>query len=202
MITRERAMKLTLITGRRGMVATVIAAAAALVPAVALASAGSPARSGAATAQECATSGLVVWINTMGNGAAGNVAYQLQFTNLSGHACTLRGYAGVSGVDLRGRQLGAPATRSPGLPIRRVTLTSGATAMETILIAEVDNFPRRACGQVTAAGLRIYPPDQFASTVVPFPFGACSRSGQQYLQVWPVQKEYRTPGPGSLNLPA
>jgi hypothetical protein len=35
--------------------------------------------------------------------------YYLEFTNLSGHACTLAGYPGVSAVGLSGGQLGSPA---------------------------------------------------------------------------------------------
>lgn len=181
-------MKFTATTAVRcGTAAASIAAAAIVVPAIALASSGSPTSATGAAAPQCATSGLVVWLNTTGNGAAGNIAYQLEFTNLSGHACTLFGYSGVSGVNLHGKQLGKAAHRSPGVAKHQVRLANGATAKETILIAEVGNIPRSDCRQVTAAGLRIYPPDQVAAKVVPFPFGACSRAAQ-YLQVWPVQK--------------
>jgi hypothetical protein len=180
-------MRFTTTTAVRcGTAAASIAAAAILVPTIALAS--SPTSAGGAAAPQCATSGLVVWLNTTGNGAAGNIAYQLEFTNLSGHACTLFGYSGVSGVNLRGKQLGKAAHRSLGVAKHQVRLASGATAKETILIAEVGNIPRSSCRQVTAAGLRIYPPGQVAAKIVPFPFGACSRGGTQYLQVWPVQK--------------
>lgn len=181
-------MKFTATAARRGAATAAIAAAAILMPAIALASSGSPTGASTAAVPQCSTSGLVVWLNTMGNGAAGSIAYQLQFTNLSGHTCTLFGYSGVSGVNLRGQQVGEPAHRSPAIPRQRVTLASGATAKETILIAEVGDFPQGVCRPVTAAGLRIYPPNQFASKVVPFPFGACSRKGVQYMQVWPVQK--------------
>ena len=51
---------------------------------------------------KCATSGLVVWMDTNGNGAAGTIYYELQFTNLSGQTCTLTGYPGVSAVKLNG----------------------------------------------------------------------------------------------------
>jgi hypothetical protein len=40
---------------------------------------------------------------------------------------------------------------------------------------------------VTAAGLRIYPPGQTQSKRVPFPFAACSKTGPQYLKIYPVQ---------------
>jgi hypothetical protein len=184
----EQTMKLTATAVRRGTAAATIAAAATLLPAIALASSNSPASAGAAPVPPCATSGLVVWLNTMGNGAAGNIAYQLEFTNLSGHKCTLFGYSGVSGVNLHGKQLGRAAHRSPGIAKHVVTLANGATAKETILIAETGNIPRSLCRPVTAAGLRIYPPNQFGAKVVPFPFGACSRNSTQYLQVWPVSK--------------
>jgi hypothetical protein len=181
-------MKLTATAARRGAAAATIAAAGILLPTVALASSGSPTSPGTASVPPCATSGLVVWLNTMGNGAAGNIAYQLEFTNLSGHKCTLLGYSGVSAVNLHGKQLGEAAHRSPGIAKHLVTLASGATAKETILIAETGNIPRSLCHPVTAAGLRIYPPNQVAAKVVPFPFGACSRTGTQFLQVWPLQK--------------
>ena len=90
--------------------AAVLACAAALAPAAALADTASLAAPAAqAGTPRCATSGLVVWMDTQGDGAAGSVYYTLQFTNLSGHACTLRGYPGVSAVSLSGHQLGAPA---------------------------------------------------------------------------------------------
>src|SRR5919204_6435439 len=73
----------------------------------------------------CATSGLVVWIDTQGSGAAGSVFYKLRFTNLSGHACTLAGYPGVSAVDLRGHRLGREAAREPSQR-RAVRLAKGA----------------------------------------------------------------------------
>jgi hypothetical protein len=181
-------MKLTATTVRRGTAAATIAAAGILLPTVALASSGSTTTATTGAPPPCATAGLVVWLNTMGNGAAGNIGYQLEFTNLSGHKCTLFGYSGVSAVNLQSKQLGQAAHRSPGIPRHVVTLASGATAKETILIAETGNIPRSLCHPVTAAGLRIYPPDQFAAKVVPFPFGACSRTGSQFLHVWPVQK--------------
>jgi hypothetical protein len=40
---------------------------------------------------------------------------------------------------------------------------------------------------VTAGGLRVYIPGQKASTVIPFPFRACSKSGPTYLSVEPIE---------------
>lgn len=140
----------------------------------------------AASTVPCATSGLVVWLDTQGNGAAGSVYYKLELTNLSGHACTLFGYPGVSAVDLRGRQLGRAASRNATRRAQRITLASGASGSATLQIVEAGNYPPATCRPVTAAGLRVYPPNQTAARIVPFPFRACSRSGPVYLTVQPV----------------
>ncbi len=62
---------------------------------------------------------------------------------------------------------------------------SGAhqTATATLRIVEAGNFPSSACGMTTAAGIRVYPPNQRASKIVPFPFGACSHTGPTILAV-------------------
>jgi hypothetical protein len=159
-------------------------AAIAGVAAPLLAPAGAAA---AATAPKCATSGLVVWLDTNGNGAAGSVFYNLEFTNLSGRSCSLTGYPGVSAVGLGGAQLGSAASRDRSRKPRTVTLKSGATATAVLRIVDAGNFSSTACREVTAAGLRVFPPNQAASRVVPFPFSACSRTGPVYLTVRAVQ---------------
>ena len=40
---------------------------------------------------------------------------------------------------------------------------------------------------LTAAGLRVYPPNLTTSKVVPFPFSACSLTGPVYLNVRAVK---------------
>ena len=152
----------------------VIAASALLVPA------GSPATK---TPPKCATSGLVVWLNTDGDGAAGSIYYKLEFTNLTGSQCTLTGYPGVSAVDLAGHRLGSAAGHDAFAAPHTVTLASGATKTATLRIAEAGNFPASQCHMVPAAGIRVYPPNQTASKLVPFPFSACSRTGPGFLIV-------------------
>jgi hypothetical protein len=126
----------------------------------------------------------VVWLDTMGSGTAGSTYYTLNLTNLSGHACTLRGYPGVSAVTLTGSQLGAAATRDASSPIRTVSLRAGASASSALRITDIGVFSPSLCGPTTAAGLRVYPPGQTASKLIPFPFAACSRHGE--LSVSPV----------------
>jgi len=173
---------------RRSAVALALALAAAAALAVSPVANASHARTAAVPA--CTTSGLVVWINTTGNGTAGSIYYTLEFTNLSGHSCTLTGYPGVSAVDLAGHRLGSAGGRDHFSPAHTVTLTaSGAhqTATATLRIVEAGNFPGSACAITTAAGIRVYPPNQTASKVVPFPFSACSHAGPVILTVRVVQ---------------
>jgi hypothetical protein len=141
----------------------------------------------AAAAPSCTTSGLVVWLDTMGNGYAGGTGHNLEFTNLSGHTCTLYGYPGVSAVDLAGHQLGSAAARNAVHKSVLVTLANGGLATVQIQITDAFNYASH-CTTVTAAGLRVYPPGQTASKVVPYPFTACSNTGPVILHVEAVQK--------------
>ncbi|HEV3267275.1 MAG TPA: DUF4232 domain-containing protein [Acidimicrobiales bacterium] len=155
----------------------------------------------ATTERACTTSNLVVWLNTVGNGAAGSSYYDLNFTNLSAHACTLIGYPGVSGVSLFNQQVGSSAARDSTVAPSVITLTSAIsargllsatthnTATVILQITEVGNFPTSMCRQISAAGLRVYPPGQTTSKVVAFPFAACAKGGPRYLHVEAVQKD-------------
>jgi hypothetical protein len=179
-------MNLRMLSGRR-LLAGLVTCAAVLAPATALAAAGSPAGAARTAVPACATSGLDVWLDTQGSGAAGTVYYTLELTNLSGGSCTLFGYPGVSGVSLSGAQLGSAATRNPSFTPHAVTLANGATATAIVGIRQVSLFQPAQCMPVTAAGLRVFPPGQTASKVVPFPFGACSKAGPDYLTVMAVR---------------
>jgi hypothetical protein len=169
----------------RALRITSAAACAALACVVALATAAVPAS--AAGPQGCATSGLVVWLDTRGDAAAGSAYYPLRFTNLTDRRCTLYGYPGVSAVDLRGRRLGSAASRDRAFTPGVVVLEPGATATGTLRITDASNFSPTDCRPVTAAGLRVYPPGRTASKLVPFPFRACSLAGPVYLSVRAVR---------------
>jgi hypothetical protein len=152
-------MHLPTLSPRRLTGAAAAAGAAALIPVAALAGAASPAALvAAASTPACATGGLVVWISNV-QGAAGTFYYTLNFTNLSGHACTLRGHPGVSTVNLSGSQIGRPARwGNPGnaghARPRTVRLARGATATAVLAITNAYDFPlrsaagsqRRGCG--------------------------------------------------------
>jgi hypothetical protein len=177
-------MNLRTTAARRLLTAGALACAAALVPAAALAAPG--AAQAGRTTPACATSGLDIWLDTQGSGAAGTIYYNLEFTNLSGSTCTLFGYPGVSGTDLSGTQLGSAAARIGATP-QTVTLANGATATATLGIVQGGIFPPAQCGPATAAGLRVYPPNQSQSKRVPFPFAACGKTGPKYLKIMPVK---------------
>ena len=140
-----------------------------------------------ASTSPCRTANLVVWFNTNGNGAAGTVFYKLNFTNLGSQSCTLRGYPGVSAVSLAGRQLGSAATRNNVAKVKTITIGTGKTASATVGIVEAGNFPSSSCGLTTAAGLKVFPPNQGASRTVWFPFAACSKKGPKYLTIQAVR---------------
>jgi Protein of unknown function (DUF4232) len=183
-------MHLSTLSPRRLAGVAALACAAALTPAAALAATAAPvAPAAAARAPACATSGLVIWMNPQGGVAAGSVFYTLKFTNLSGHPCTLDGHPGVSAASLTGRQLGSPARWDPPGP-HLVRLANGATAYALLQYSDVvtGNSGPKPCHAVTAAGLRVYPPNQTASKIVPIPLTACTTSGLAYMGVQPVQK--------------
>lgn len=161
---------------RRITAAAAIAGALMVAPAIALASAGSAAHpDGTAATPLCQTPGLVIWLDTSGNGTAGTTFYNLHLTNLSGHACTLNGFPFLFAVNLTGHQVGPRAPfRTPPSP-HLVRLANGKNATAVLGIADTGNFSRSACRPVTAAGLRLFPPNQTRSKLVPFPFSACSR---------------------------
>jgi hypothetical protein len=171
----------------RRIVVSALGCAAIVAPAIALAAPSSPSASKSAAALPvCQPTGLVIWLNTSGNGAAGTTFYKLNFTNLSGHACTLQGFPFVLGIDLNGHRIGKAArfnrTHTPP-PV--VTLNNGHTHTAILGIVDVGNFPRSRCHPVTAAGLKVFAPTGVATTpkIVPFPFGACSSTRVSYMNV-------------------
>jgi hypothetical protein len=64
-----------------------------------------------------------------------------------------------------------------------VTLPREATAVAVLRIVDAANFTASACRETAAAGLRVYPPRQARSKVIPFPFRVCSRTGVDVLSV-------------------
>jgi hypothetical protein len=172
------------LTRRAGRLLTAAVATAAIaVPAVALASSGG--RSVAA-APRCAAANTFVWLALSPNGAAGTIYYPVEFTNLGGTTCTLRGYPGVAAINGAGLKLGRAASRI-GATVTTVTLKPHQTAHANLGIEETGAV---ICHPVNAAGLQVYAPSQKVRRIVSnFTFQACRH--KLYLRVFPV-----TPGIG------
>ena len=188
-------------TARR--VATVIAAAS-LTGLIAATAAFAASSSGTALAADtapaavpaCTAADLGAWVAiTQGNGAAGSIYYPLQFTNLSRHACAMRGFPGVSAIDRNGHQLGSPARWATRVPARTVVLAPGATAHTILQYSDVEVTTAPGCHPVFSTfELRVYPPGQYSATYAAFGLEACSHAGPIYMSVEPV-----LPGVGTIN---
>ncbi len=183
-------------TARRVIAVAVAVAAAGLATTSAAFAAASP----SATAMpRCAANpggpSLTVWVAVdQGNGAAGTIFYPLEFTNLSGHTCSLRGFAGVSAIGRDGRQLGSPAGWG-GETSPTVILTPGATAHAVLAFHDAVVGSAPGCHAVdTASELRVYPPDQRTAAHAFFDLSVCSHPGPVYMDVGQIQ-----PGAGIIN---
>jgi uncharacterized protein DUF4232 len=184
-------------TARRAAAIIAAASAAGLIVTSAAVAAGSSgavltaatSRTAPAAVRACTADDLGVWLAVAQlNGAAGSVYYPLQFTNLSRHACAMRGFPGVSAVDRNGHQLGSPAARDHVIPVRTVVLAPGATAHAIVRYGDVTIATAPGCHPTFSTfELRIYPPGQRHATYAAFDFEVCSHAGPVYLDVEPVQ---------------
>jgi hypothetical protein len=175
-----------------GLIATTAAFAAGSSGAV---QATDAARTTAAAVRACTAADLGAWIAiTQGNGAAGSVYYPLQFTNLSRHACAMRGFPGVSALDRAAHQVGSPAARDHAVPVRTVVLAPGATGHAVLRLSDVVLSTTGCHPTYSAIELRIYPPNQRQSTLAAYDLEACAHAGPVFMHVGPIQA-----GVGTVN---
>jgi hypothetical protein len=146
-----------------------------------------------ASTPRCTTSALAVWLGVgEGGGTAGSTYYPLELSNISSHACHLRGFAGVSAWN--GHQLGSPAARDHSQPAQTVTLARGDTAHVLLRITDVGNLPASNCSPTGATQLKVFPPDERSARFVPFSFQACSKPGPVFLSIRAVEPGVGIPG--------
>jgi hypothetical protein len=189
-------------TARRVAAIAAAASAAGLIATSAFAAGSSGAALAAdthaapAAVRACSADDLGAWVAvSQSDGAAGSIYYPLQFTNLSHHACAMRGFPGVSAVDRNLRQLGSPASWDHVTPVRTVVLAPGATAHAVLRYGDVTLSTSPGCHPTFSTfELRIYPPGQHRATYAAFGLEACSHAGPVYLSVTPVR-----PGVGTRN---
>ena len=156
---------------------------AVLVPAV-----GASASTRPQAVAACNGAGVVVWLDTQGNGTAGSIYYNLEFTNLSGHTCRLEGYPGVSAESITGSQIGSPATRDAAHKVVSVTLVEGASATAFLRVTDTANIPKAECRPTRAAGFKVYAPGSTVAKPVPYPFLSCGRLGTPSIEIESVGK--------------
>jgi hypothetical protein len=160
---------------------------APLVAVALLAAAVIAAPTATAATKACSASNLVVWAGEEpGGGTAGSVYYRVEFTNLAGGTCTLFGFPTVSAVSLTGKQIGAPATHSPGKKVGAVKLAQGQTATAQLQIVDALNYSPNECKPTWAAGLRIGIPGGSGTKVAPLAFRTCALTSAQILSVGAV----------------
>ena len=106
--------------------------------------------------------------------------------NASNTSCTLRGYPGVSAVTKTGKQIGNAAKRIQS-KVRTVTLAPGKQQSSSVGIVEAGNFPQAKCKPVTAAGLKVFPPNQGKAVTLKKKFSTCSSNATTSLEVMPVK---------------
>jgi hypothetical protein len=168
-------------------VAAAVIAALAISPAAYAATSSRAARAATAIPQCAGGLGLGAWVAvSQGTGAAGTFHYPLEFTNTSGHACSLFGYPGVSVIGRGGQQLGSPAGWGSLAGAQRVVLAPGATAHTILAYQDVAAYTGSGdrCDPVdTTVELRIYPPDQRLATYAAFSLEACSRAGVVFMSI-------------------
>ena len=161
------------------------------------------------THSPCASSGLEAWLGLAESPGSASVTttgdrhkpggtyYALEFTNVSARSCRLYGYPEVSayvGEGGGGTQIGSAAAYDTSVRPQPVTLAPGQTAHSVLRITSTQAFQSTACGQVTAAELRVMLPDQVRPAFVPIHLSACSKKGPEFLSVQAIQPRPGIPG--------
>jgi hypothetical protein len=180
-------MKLSTRFSRRLAAGVGIASTAVLLPTAALASSAATSAASHPAVAGCTAPNTRIWYGLPGDGAAGHVFFQLQFSNIGHSTCSFFGYPGVSTLDVNGNEVGLPATHSG--PKLTVMLAPGATAH---VVLEVTDASLVCAHPVNAVTLRVFPPGQFHSQLVGFPSQACP--GRSVLHVDAMHPRAGIPG--------
>src|SRR5215468_1663545 len=109
-------------------------------------------------------------------GAAGSVYTAIDFTNTSNVTCTLYGYPGVSLTTGKPvAQIGKSAAENPATPRQLVTLRPQATANAVLRIVNALNFSKSRCDPQPTHYLKVYPPNQTRSALIPYKTQMCAK---------------------------
>ncbi|MDQ4489910.1 DUF4232 domain-containing protein [Sinomonas sp. ASV486] len=139
---------------------------------------GSPSDTGTPVAggpARCLSTQLEGSLQPGGGGAAGTVYQKIALKNTSQTACLLEGFAGVSLTNgPTGDPIGAPADRDTSVAVVPIVLQPGQSGAADFGLHQAGNF--QGCTVVTAAGYRVYPPEDYGSLFIPAPATACSNA--------------------------
>ena len=126
----------------------------------------------------CTAADLGVWVEAdQMRGAMGTLYMPLEFTNLSGHTCTLQGFPRVSANGRGESLLGSPAAPDRTGRARAVRLAPGGTGHAMLEYSDVTAGNCPAAGRAAAFELRVYPPGQHQADHALWDFGTCSARG-------------------------
>jgi hypothetical protein len=100
------------------------------------------------------------------NGSAGAFHWPVRFRNVSGSACTERGFPRIRSLK-DGHVVGAPAAHDHGTPVRTIRLAAdGGIASAVFTQTDAGVFSRSQCHPTMATALRVRPPGQTRAFVV------------------------------------
>ena len=111
---------------------------------------------------------------------AGSRFGEITLTNVSGHACALGGFGGLSyvGGD-NGTQIGAPASREGSW--RKVIMKPGQVAVSEVAESTAENYPSSECKPAKVDGFRVYVPDSYDSQFVRHETTGCASKSVSLL---------------------
>ena len=135
-----------------------------------------------ASVGRCWTADLALSVNGRDSGSAGSYYFHIDFRNDSRQTCRISGYPGVSAVDTHGRRIGAPAGREVTGHVAAVTLRPGRHTSAILHATDVGSLPASSCRPTTPVALRVYPPDDRASKLVPFHYPVCAATGSMRVR--------------------
>ncbi len=157
-------------------------------------------------APRCTASGLRISLGAAPAPASGArpglISYALDFTNVSGAKCELRGYPAVAAYRGSGIQVGNAAAADTTATAHRVVLAPGETARAAVIASAAASASASAsasaaasasadgCRPVVATGLRVAPPGASAARFIRHSLLACSAAGPRapvFLRVRAVQ---------------
>ncbi|GAA1337648.1 DUF4232 domain-containing protein [Arthrobacter roseus] len=123
-------------------------------------------------------------VTNPGAGAASGVLRELVLTNTGSKNCVLHGWAGVSFV-ANGDQVGAAAERaSEKAPVAN-ELKPGASAAAELMETRAGKYTE--CEQVKTTAIRVYPPENTSSLLVPFESTGCANADIKLLTIGTFQ---------------